>query len=920
MKSGLLKKLNLLPVIFIFSSFIFAQPNLDKIEPTIFDSLSINEKVKVIVRFDIHPDLSYARQIENWDERGWYVYNILTENAQATQEYAVQILNDGKRNRDVDFYKSHWINNSIVTSCNEGIILELAELEEIESIRLPLLIPLPTPTEEVNIDRDIEWGIQKIHADQVWNEYGITGEGVVVGFIDSGVLYTHEALVGSYRGNNQNGTFNHNYNWFDAIAYSINTPEDVHGHGTHTLGTAVGYTDENQIGVAPGAKWITARACYTGGCYGDDLISSLEFMLAPTNVNGNNPNPSLRPHVVNNSWGTCDFTEYFRQEVDNLRSAGIFPVFSAGNTTNCQYEEAFCSSVGTPASYKESFAVGATKENDDIADISLWGPSPDPSLSYLIKPDVVAPGHLIRSSFNNGGYTTYSGTSMAAPHVTGSVALLLSKYPSLIGEVEIIETRLKQSATGFSYDPNCNDSWDNIIPNNVFGYGLTNAMELLDPSENFIPGIIDYYNPELSVWQINEQRTFFNLPEGYNDGVYDVNSWKYEIVIPHGDPNDPNWIVGYGPNDIKAWSGANANDCSPYFNIEQNGNQFTLLTFYYYFINDAVTGSSINEWLPFQPSIFPLLYSNGIIGDVNIDDLLNLIDVVITTDHILGLIPFTFYQNWAGDLNRDAEINIIDILEMIDIILGEPMQMEFAPSKINNEGPIITFKESSVKGNERAKSTSSQFFEVILSTEIPLRGLHLELLFDTTLYEINDIFLTELDSIFDIADSIRSDTIAFIDYSVEGNIIEPGEISVATIEFSQNSGRYFDINPFSINTGVVLTHSGELIKVNDNKEGLIPDNYSLLPAYPNPFNPTTTLKYALPERAQIKLQIFDITGRLVKTISNHEKTGGTHQTQWQGTNQQGEPVSSGMYFVRLSAASTNGKKSFIQSQKIVLLK
>jgi len=681
---------------------------------------------------------------------------------------------------------------------------------------------------------------------------------------------------------------------------------------THTLGTAVGYTEQNQIGVAPGAKWIVAR-----GGNNENFINCLQFMIAPTNVNGNNPNPSLRPHVINNSWGYCNYTEYFLTEIENLRAAGIFPVFAAGNTSNCG--EASCGSVATPAAYKESFAVGATKENDDIADFSLWGPSPDPSISYLIKPDVVAPGHLIRSSYNNGGYVTWSGTSMAAPHVTGTIALLLSKYPALIGEIDVIETRLKQSATGFIYDPNCNDSWDNITPNNVFGYGLINAMGLLASSENYIPGIIDYYNPELNVWQVNEQRTFFNLPEGYSDGVYNVHSWKYEIEVPIGNPNDPNWIYGYSPNDMTGWSGANANDCSPYLNIDQNDNTYSLLTFFYYFISNAA-GNPINEWFPFQPSNLPLLYSNGILGDVNIDNLINLIDVFILTDHILGMIPFTFYQNWAGDLNRDGEINIIDILLMIDIILGDPMQMEFVPTKINSGGPTITFKEFTGKNNGMAKTTSSELFEVILSTEIPLRGLHLELLYDTTLYSINDIYLTELDSLFDIADSIRSDTIAFIDYSMEGNIIEPGEISVAIIEFSQNSGRYFESNPFSINTGVVLTHSGELIRINNKKDEIIPDIYSILPAFPNPFNPITTLKYELPERSQIKLQIFDITGRLVNTITDNEQTAGIHQTHWRGTNQKGEPVSSGMYFIRMAAQSKISDQRFHQSQKIILLK
>jgi flagellar hook assembly protein FlgD len=90
--------------------------------------------------------------------------------------------------------------------------------------------------------------------------------------------------------------------------------------------------------------------------------------------------------------------------------------------------------------------------------------------------------------------------------------------------------------------------------------------------------------------------------------------------------------------------------------------------------------------------------------------------------------------------------------------------------------------------------------------------------------------------------------------------------------------------------------------------------------YPNPFNPITTLKYELPERSRIKLQIFDISGRLVSTITDNEQTAGIHITQWRGTNEQGETVSSGMYFIRLEAQSRISDKHFQKSQKIILLK
>ena len=141
-----------------------------------------------------------------------------------------------------------------------------------------------------------------INADDVWNEFGVTGEGITVANIDTGVQYDHPALVGKYRGNNGDGTFDHNYNWFNAAGSCSTAPCDTNGHGTHTMGTMLGDDGAaNQIGVAPGAKWIAANGC----CPSDAaLISSGQWMLAPTDLDGENPDTTKRPNIVNNSWGT----------------------------------------------------------------------------------------------------------------------------------------------------------------------------------------------------------------------------------------------------------------------------------------------------------------------------------------------------------------------------------------------------------------------------------------------------------------------------------------------------------------------------------------------------------------------------------------------------------------------------------------
>src|SRR5690606_18118605 len=151
----------------------------------------------------------------------------------------------------------------------------------------------------------LEWGLSNIRAPEAWEAFGAQGEGIVVANIDTGVQFDHPALVNQYRGN-LGGSFDHNYNWFDPAGV-CGSPEsgpcDNADHGTHTMGTIVG--DDlagNQIGVAPRARWIAAKGCEDLNCSNEALLSSGQWLLAPTDLNGENPRPDLRPNIINNSW------------------------------------------------------------------------------------------------------------------------------------------------------------------------------------------------------------------------------------------------------------------------------------------------------------------------------------------------------------------------------------------------------------------------------------------------------------------------------------------------------------------------------------------------------------------------------------------------------------------------------------------
>ena len=157
----------------------------------------------------------------------------------------------------------------------------------------------------------VEWNIIKVKAPDVW-AMGFTGQGVVIGGQDTGYQWDHPALINQYRG--WNGTSaDHDYNWHDAIhedaggnpcGYNSPFPCDDYGHGTHTMGTMVGDDGgANQIGMAPGARWIGCRNMDNGVGSPATYAECYQWFVAPTALDGSEPRPDLAPDVINNSWG-----------------------------------------------------------------------------------------------------------------------------------------------------------------------------------------------------------------------------------------------------------------------------------------------------------------------------------------------------------------------------------------------------------------------------------------------------------------------------------------------------------------------------------------------------------------------------------------------------------------------------------------
>lgn len=436
-----------------------------EVDPAVYAALtaSPNGQATFLVYFAARPDLSQAPAIQNWEARGRYVMERLQATARASQARILDRLSRGDLPGRVAHFQPFWVANVIVVTGDRRAAEWLAQQPGVAGVLPELKLDPPEPPDVAPLSAQpdvIPYGITKINADDVW-AMGYRGQGVVLGGVDTGVQWDHPALKAQYRG--WNGTSaNHNYNWWDPANFCGpwgSAPCDNNGHGTHTTGTQAGDNATYQIGVAPDAQWIHAAGCCASN---ESLLSALQWMLAPTDMVGNNPNPALRPQAINNSWGGPGGSQIFYDVIANLRAAGVVPVFSAGNSGSA------CGTLGSPGDNLVAFNVGATDSADAIASFSSRGSNP---FNGQPDPDVTAPGVNVLSSVPTNAYSIYSGTSMAAPHVTGAVALILSAEPDLTGQVDQIEELLRKTAVPLTSSQTCGGLPGSQVPNNTFGWG-----------------------------------------------------------------------------------------------------------------------------------------------------------------------------------------------------------------------------------------------------------------------------------------------------------------------------------------------------------------------------------------------------------------------------------------------------------------
>ena len=296
------------------------------------------------------------------------------------------------------------------------------------------------------------WNITAVQAPEVW-VLGHTGKGVVVASMDTGVDLAHPDLRRTWRGGVNS--------WFDPHGEEA-APYDALGHGTQAMGVIVG---GSALGVAPDARWIAVKLYNADGrARMSDIHLAFQWLMDPDG----DPATIDAPDIVNASWaltgrgaGACILE--FSEDIRALRSAGIAVVFAAGNDGPSPRTS------NSPGNNPGVLSVGAVDRALEIARPTSRGPS---ACDGAVFPRLVAPGVNVRTTdISHGGllsYATVSGSSLAAPHVAGVLALLAGAFPA--ASVAELEGALVRTAKDLG----------DAGADNFYGYGLIDALAALN--------------------------------------------------------------------------------------------------------------------------------------------------------------------------------------------------------------------------------------------------------------------------------------------------------------------------------------------------------------------------------------------------------------------------------------------------------
>lgn len=969
-----MKTTYLMIVFIIIGSLLYSSELVGNITTQLSEKMSISsdeEFIRVNISFKDNYGsqkmISETSQMARQDKRD-YVTSTLKEFSARIQADLVSQLNELASASKVRKIKTLWLVNIVNCEITKSAIETLSLRSDIASIdydeeRNILLAPTIDKTSDESLHemrdgREITWNVIKVNADDVWAQ-GYYGAGVIVAVLDTGVNYNHTDL------NDHLWTDpdypNHGYDFINGD----NNPMDDHGHGTHCAGTVAGDgTSGSQTGMAPEAAIMCIKLLDSTGNGVESLCwEGIEFAV------DNGADVLSMSFGWQHSWGTNRAA--WRNAMGYAYAADVFSSVAAGNEGNQQSSYPIPDNVRTPGDCPPPWlhpdqtltgglssvvCIGATDINDNLASFSGRGPvtweyiggyndyayNPEQG---LIRPDISAPGVSIKSlaHYNNTGYESgWSGTSMATPCVAGVIALMLSKdftltpaqLDQIIEENAAVAQNPKNNNFGSgridalasvnavptpntppnaAVNPNPSDnaesvavntnlSWmngggaasyevffgtDNPPTNIVNGeavtssnYELTGTLELETVYFWSINSINDFGNADGPIWSFT---TVGPADEDFESGGFLQYPWEfqgYEITWPNVNPIE-DFILG-----------------NPITNIE-----WSIDTTEFY--SGAASAKS-----------YPITYNQASFMSLELD---------VTQDGTLS-----FWYKVDSEYSPSQTYFYDGLFFIIDGETADRFQPEadgsspWTYASYEIDAGVHTFDWVYVKDGSVSSGSDCAWLDYITFPGIPVLPPDFvinpeEFIFDLVTNEIITDELT-IENVgagvgeYDIELIYTGDWLELDSYS---GTVQPGDTDTIMLTIDPDgleNGDYTADISITDNRDVTVIPVTLSITFTDADSDLIPVT-ALMGNHPNPFNPTTTISFSISENSNVGVSIYSIKGQKVRQLVSNQLSAGQHSTVWNGNDDSGEPVSSGVYFYKLNV---NGKTA--ATKKMLLLK
>jgi hypothetical protein len=969
---GLIFRLKLIIVILItiflwydLAESISISPSLEK-SIDIAGNINPDSTVKIIVFAESNqPGSSSGQALKHIKGNFNARHNQVVSRLKSDNRHALDVV----KNRIKALYPSaefrdFWVTPAVAFEIPVRLLSDLIDVPGVVSIiedgRVEFIEPVESTFAPAKIGA-VRDHLISMNIPALWAR-GLDGSGRLVCNFDTGVESTHEALQSKWRGNSSEL----NAAWFAPHLGGVE-PTDKQGHGTESMGVMVGSTPADSFGVAPGAQWIAAAVVDQGETLENtfsDIIAGFEWAIDP---DGDPSTSDDVPDVILNSWGVpvsilppCD--ETFNQIIDNVEAAGIVTIFAAGNEGPNPYSLRL--PANRAASPLNAFSVGAIDPSTNtVAPFSSRGPSSCDSIS--IKPEVVAPGVGIYTSYKNGTYRYVGGTSFAAPFVAGLVALLRQYNPdATVDEIKnaIIESAIDLGPVGedndyghglpdaelaISYMPLPEKPDIYITKHIIGGDGLADPGDVFDlfvglqAAADVFDSLTGYLiSSEAGVAFPDSQAAFVFAPGNtqtinispfvveFDNNYINGDRILFDLILhlPHGTPYDTvdlGIIVGTIP----------AGDMADHVTSSL---QFTVSDFGQYGLAENSIYSAGGHGFKYNGSE-NILYEAGIIAGRNSLQLSSSVRDSLGYARQSDFIPVQGLQfsntthtggiiSTAEFVDSESPISIPVSINQNIISYDLPDNDNYVIFKyylINNTNELLTdlsfgfltdfdlAPDGDMAGFNPDLNLYFQEVDNLAAGVMPLNDYRGIASLDNGVQKLAMTQQDKLDIIrqqgVDINSCERSDWMSVIAFGPY-DILPYDSVEVALAVLAGND--VFDL----ANSAVKAAERYFGVTDTDEFSDILPSEFELAQNYPNPFNPSTIISFNIKTATHVRLDIFNILGHKVATVFDGRVSAGGYSVEWDGTASDGSKTASGVYFYRLKAGACS------QTKKMLLLK